>query len=239
MFRLIDCIEAVAFDLDGTLIDTAPDLAAAANIMLTILGSRPVPEHRTPALIGGGIDEFVSGVLKESGAIGIADRALASTSAALFRELYAQRLFERGALYPGVIWTVRMLKSAAIPVCCVTNKESRFALPLLQAAGLRESLHAVLCADRPEQRKPSPALLLAACERVGVEPEHLLYVGDSPADVAAARAAGCRVVSVDYGYSHHLELAEAQPDAIVSSLFEIASVGLGQVQRVRTVSVLS
>jgi phosphoglycolate phosphatase len=225
MLRLIDCIEAVAFDLDGTLIDTAPDMAAAANMMLAILGGRPVPESRIPSLIGAGIGAFVAGVLAESRGRLVRDPGLHIAAATLFAGLYEQRLFERSSVYAGVIETLDALKQAAIPSCCITNKASRFALPLLKAAGLRERIMLALCADRSHDRKPSPNLLLAACARLRTEPAQLLYIGDSPADIAAARAAGCRVLAVSYGYNPHEVLVEAHPDAIVGHPMEIITLG--------------
>ena len=219
MPKLIDCIEAVAFDLDGTLIDTAPDLGSAANMMLVMLGGRPLPEQQIPTLIGAGIDEFVKRVLVLSGVT--PDRVLESTAAMLFRNLYGQRLFERSRIYPGVVNTLRTLRAGGRTLCCVTNKESKFALALLEFAGLKEFFSAVLCADRLEDRKPSPNLLRAACAHAAVEPAKLLCVGDSRADIGAAQAAGCRVVAVDYGYHRDLPLAELRPDAIVSNIEQI------------------
>ena len=93
-------------------------------------------------------------------------------------------------------------------------------------AGLRARFAATLCADRSEDRKPSPNMLLAACARVGVEPEHMLYIGDSVCDIATARAAKCRVVAVSYGYTDHDVLAQAQPDNIVGSFASIPAIGL-------------
>ncbi|MGH8177951.1 MAG: phosphoglycolate phosphatase [Steroidobacter sp.] len=221
MRKPVDCIEAVAFDLDGTLIDTAPDLGAAANMMLVILGGRPLPEQRIPTFIGAGVGQFVARVLTASLNETTPDPALQASAAALFRNLYAQRLFERSHIYPGVREALLTLQAARLTLCCITNKESRFAGPLLEAAGLRAFFEFTLCADRAEDRKPSPNLLLAACARLGVEPRRLLYVGDSRADIVAARAAGCRVVAVDYGYHHDLSLAETLPEAIVGSLTQI------------------
>ena len=226
MVRLIDCIEAVAFDLDGTLIDTAPDLAAAANSMLRILGGRPLPEHCVAALIGDGVDPFVARVLETSGGASQLDAMFQPWARVLFRNLYEQQLFARGRIFPGVAPTLQMLENAALPLCCVTNKESRFALPLLEAAGLRERFPVTVCADRPEDRKPSPNMLLAACRQLDVEPANLLYVGDSPADIAAARAASCRVVAVTYGYSDHAVLAGAHPDGLLGDLEKITSIRL-------------
>lgn len=226
MLRLIDYIEAVAFDLDGTLIDTAPDLAAAANMMLLILGGRSLPEHCIPSLIGAGVDQFVAKVLEKSRGTSRIDPSLRATATALFRNLYGQRLLERGRVYPGVVQMLEELANAALPLCCITNKESSFALPLLAVAGLRERFAVTVCADRPEDRKPSPNMLLAACRQLGVEPPQLLYIGDSPSDIAAARAANCRVVAVNYGYNDHDVLAEARPDGLIGVLTRISSLGL-------------
>lgn len=220
MPKLIDCIEAIAFDLDGTLVDTAPDLGAAANMMLIILGGRPLAEECFPAMIGAGIDAFVKRVLTKS--CGSAPtHSLQVTAASLLRDFYEQRLFERSRVYPGVAETLRVLDERGITLGCVTNKESRFALPLLEAAGLSEHLSFTLCADRAEDRKPSPTLLLAASAYVGIEPRQMLCVGDSRADVVAAHAAACRIVAVDYGYHHDQPLVELRPDGIVSNVLEL------------------
>src|SRR5690606_19053560 len=104
---------------------------------------------------------------------------------------------------------------------CVTNKERRFTLPLLEAAGLSGFFASVYCADRPEDRKPSPNMLRAACDHACVEPARMLCVGDSRADISAARNAGCRVVAVDYRYHHHQPLSELKPDGVVSNVKEV------------------
>lgn len=226
MLRLVECIEAVAFDLDGTLIDTAPDLAAAANMMLSLLGGRPLPEGCIPALIGNGVDSFVVRVLEESCGRPKVDPALRETATRLFARLYEQRVSDRSRIFPGVLAALEVLENARLPLCCVTNKESRFAMPLLEVSGLRARFATVVCADRPEDRKPSPNMLLAACDQLGIEPRQLLYVGDSPSDIAAARAVKCRVVAVSYGYSAQQVLAAARPDSIVGCLTRITRIGL-------------
>jgi phosphoglycolate phosphatase len=218
MLRLVECIEAVAFDLDGTLIDTAPGLAAAANMMLSLLGWRRLPEGCIPALIGDGVDSFVGRVLEQSRGPSQVDPALRATATTLFARLYEQQLSDRCRIFPGVVRALDALENAGLPLCCVTNKESRFAIPLLEAGGLRARFATSVCADRPEDRKPSPNMLLAACERLGVEPRQLLYIGDSPSDIAAARAVNCHVVAVSYGYSAQEALAAARPDSIVGCL---------------------
>jgi len=238
MPKLIDCIEAIAFDLDGTLINTAPDLGAAANMMLMILGGRPLLEQRIPALIGAGIDQFVKRVLTESSDTA-PTQALQTTAATLFRELYGQRLFVRSRVYAGVAEALRVLDDRDITMCCVTNKESQFALPLLEAAGLSAQISFTLCADRASDRKPSPNLLLAAGACMGIEPSKILCVGDSRADIVAARAAGCRIVAVDYGYHHDQPLAELQPDGIVSNVMELIDLSVRPQNGTRTLRAIA
>lgn len=219
MPKLIDCVAAVSFDLDGTLIDTAPDLGAAANMMLVMLGGRPLPDDHIPGLIGAGIDEFVNRVLTQSGVT--PDGRLQETAATLFRTLYGQRVFQHGRVYPDVMMTLHTLRAAGRTLCCVTNKERKFAQPLLELAGISGYFASVLCPERPEDRKPSPSLLYAACRQAEVEPMDMLLVGDSRTDIQAAHAAGCRVVAVDYGYHRDQPLEELRPDAIVSNVKEI------------------
>ncbi|MEX0734488.1 MAG: phosphoglycolate phosphatase [Steroidobacteraceae bacterium] len=215
-------MRAAAFDLDGTLVDTAPDLGAAANRMLETLGYKSLPEHRFRELIGDGVDQFIGRALTES--LGEPPpRAVLHAAAALFGRLYGEHLFEHSRVYPGVPEALRALDHAGIALCCVTNKHSVFAMPLLKAAHLRDFFAFTLCADSAADRKPKPDLLLAACAQLAVVPAELLYVGDSHSDVVAADAAGCRVIVVDYGYDNGLPLDEARPDAIIGNLTEIVT----------------
>ena len=130
----------------------------------------------------------------------VAHDAQRSAALNLFRSLYAQALFERSRVYPGVITTLRALQEAGLPLCCLTNKERAFAEPLLQAAGLAGFFRFTLCADRSPRTASRARMLLAACSRLGITPAELLYVGDSQIDIAAAGAAGCAVIAVSYGY---------------------------------------
>ncbi len=213
-------IRAVAFDLDGTLVDSAPDLAASANAMLEALGHARLPEGRVAALIGNGVDRLVEGVLAASAGRAAEAKPLAA-AAALFRRCYAERLFDRSRVYPGVVEGLEALAAMGVARCCITNKASAFTLPLLDAAGLSGRLAFALCADRQEERKPAPDMLLAACLRLGVAPGELLYVGDSRVDIGAARAAGCPVAVVDYGYHQGFPLATLDPDWIIGSLADL------------------
>ena len=222
MPKLVEHIRAVAFDLDGTLVDSAPDLALAANAMLELLGYASVAQPRIQALIGDGIDRLVESVLQES-IDRVATPAALADALSRFRQFYAEHLFDHGRVYPGVIEGLRALSDAGMQLCCITNKHSAFTLPLLAAAGLREFFAFALCADRAEERKPKPDLLLAASTRFQVIPEELLYVGDSRADIVAARAAHCPVAAVDYGYNQGRSLAAEHPDWIIGSITELVA----------------
>ena len=222
MPSLLERIRVVAFDLDGTLVDTAPDLALAANAMLESLGYPPLAKRQIEALIGDGIDKLVEGVLIES-IDRVTGPAVLAAARTQFRQLYATRLFDRSRVYPAVITTLQALDACGIQLCCVTNKHSAFTLPLLDAAGLTQFLAFALCADCADERKPKPDLLLAASARLGVAPSEMLYVGDSPGDIAAARAAGCPVAVVDYGYTDPRRLAEARPDWIIGRIADLVA----------------
>jgi len=225
MPKLPERIRAAAFDLDGTLVDTTRDLAAALNLTLSMLGTRELAEARIRQLIGQGIEQLVLRALAESLGGHPSHAAQRSAALALFRRLYAQGLFRESRVFPGVAEGLRSLAAAGIALCCITNKHSDFSEPLLRAAGLAHFFAFTLCADRAEDRKPSPNLLLAACSRFGIAPAQMLYVGDSAPDIAAARAAGCPVIAVSYGYDNDA-VAQGQPDGCVARLTDLLTMYL-------------
>lgn len=221
MPKLVERVRAAAFDLDGTLVDSAPDLAAAANAMLESLGHTPLPESRVRAMIGAGVERLIERALTESAGAGPGAEALAA-GGEVFRRQYARQLFHLSRVYPGVEEALDRLLQAGLRLCCVTNKHSDFALPLLEAAGLGYFFEFTLCANSQANRKPNPDLLLAACRRLEIRSQELLCVGDSAADVAAARAAGCPIAAVSYGYNGERPVALERPDWLIDSLTEIA-----------------
>jgi len=218
--KLIDSLRAIAFDLDGTLIDSAPDLAAALNAMLEALGMHPVPEKRVPALIGGGVEQLVSRALVESARTTRAPTVEPANAQRLFNYFYGRQLFQRSRVYPGVYEALREFRDRGITLCCITNKSAAFTKPLLKRAELHNYLRFTLCAGRVTDRKPNPKLLLKACSRLNVAPGEMLYVGDAVTDILAARAAGCPIVAVSYGYGRDLKAAE--PHAVIPKLTEIS-----------------
>jgi phosphoglycolate phosphatase len=211
---------AVLLDLDGTLLDTAPDIAAAANAMLAEQGLAPLPAATVRDFIGSGIPKLVERCLQAAGlplACARLEPALRSFG------LHYQRL--NGAAsrpFPGVVAALEHLRAAKLKLACVTNKAAAFTLPLLQKSGLAPLLDAVVTADQVGRRKPDPEPCLHACHTLGAAPGETTMVGDSANDAQAARAAGCRVLLVSYGYSEGRDLRTIDCDGIVATLGEAA-----------------
>jgi len=218
-------LDAVLIDLDGTLIDTAPDLAAAANAMRAEFGLQALPIERIAAFVGKGADVLVHRALTDD----LAGRAGEEDFAAGKRAFYGHYHRENGrraVVFERVPQALQRLRAAGLRLACVTNKPREFTLPLLERVGLAPAFEAVVAGDDVPEKKPHPALLLAACDRLGVMPSHALMIGDSVNDALAARAAGCPVVLVDTGYNEGERVASlaGQPgvDAILPSLLDAA-----------------
>ena len=220
MRRLLGGVRAVGFDLDGTLIDTVPDLEAAANTMLGLIGAPKLAPGRVRELVGDGIAALVQRVLRESPGERTIGLPTEETALDLFRSLYGQRLFDRSRVYPHVQEMLEVLARSGLVLGCITNKDGSLAQPLLAAAGLTRWLSFCLTPENSAQRKPEPYLLTAAAERLHLSAAQLLYVGDMRTDIEAARAAGCPVVAVSYGYHSGAPLSAFQPDAVIDSLEE-------------------
>jgi len=207
----------VALDLDGTLVDSGRDLAEAVNRALETLGTAPLALPHLVTMIGNGFDTLIARALRAS-----LEREPARGEIAQCRDLalvcYEQRLVAHSALYPGVAAALAGLRASGVLLCCVTNKYARLSLPLLRALDLERWFDCVLCAEHAWQRKPSPALLTELCQLTGTPPARVLMVGDTCDDIAAARAAGCRVAAVTYGYNAPPRLMDAAPDALLDSL---------------------
>ena len=204
--------KAVGLDLDGTLIDSMPDLAVAANRMLVDLHLRELPAAQIRHFVGHGIGRLVTLALSASLNESEPEPALCERALDSFRERYRNALFVGSSVYPGIVELLAWLNESRIPVCCITNKESSLTTPLLEQARIAGYFDAVLCADTCPQRKPSPALLQEACRRFGMESGDFLYIGDSDVDQAAAVAARCRLLGVRYGFGHIEGAADAFVD---------------------------
>lgn len=218
---------AILFDLDGTLLDSAPDLAAAANAMLAELDLPARDPAVIATYIGKGIPRLVERTLTGS-LDAAADPVLLARALPMYERYYAEESGRRSVPFPGVIEGLRALRAARLPLACITNKAERFTLDLLQRTGLDGFFAVVVCGDTVVRKKPDPEPVLTACARLAVRPADAVMIGDSANDVQAARAAGCPVWCVPYGYNEGRPVETLDCDAIVPDLAEAARRLLGR-----------
>ncbi len=212
--------QMILIDLDGTLVDSVPDLAFCVDAMLQALGRPPHGEEKVRDWVGNGVERLVRRAL--TGTLdGEPDEASFQQAYPLFLELYAENTSQRSRLYPGVREGLDYLTSAGYALGCVTNKAARFSEPLLKDLGVYEVFGILISGDTLDRKKPDPLPLRHAAEHFRVQPGDALMVGDSVSDVKAARAAGFQVVCVSYGYNHGRDIREAAPDAVIDSLAEL------------------
>lgn len=213
----------VIFDLDGTLVDSALDLTAAVDNMLQALGHEPAGESRVRQWVGNGAPMLVKRAL--TGEMYPNDEALepALFQAAfeVFLAAYAQSNGRYARLYPGVEELLIHLQQAGVPLAVVTNKPMAFTTPLLKAMKIDGYFEQVLGGDSLPVKKPDPLPLQSVLEGFGCSPEQSLMLGDSRNDVEAARAAGCPVICVSYGYNHGEPVGACAPDRVVDSFAEL------------------
>ena len=208
---------AVIFDLDGTLVDSAGEIAAALNASLREAGLRSLPRERVEGLIGRGVHALVERALRELDAPRRLDEVLTG-----FESHYERIVGSEAQLFAGVQPGLERLRAARIPMAVVTNKPRAFTLKLLSRLDVAPFFAAIVAGDDGIPRKPQGDMLVAACERVASAPGETLMLGDSQNDVAAARAAGCTVWCVPYGYNEGRPVESLDCDAIVRDLVEVA-----------------
>ena len=217
MTRLTTHFDAAIIDLDGTLVDTAGDFEVALRLALADLGWPPVPHDFVSRTIGKGSEHLLTQTLAEVGA----PAALYDQAWARYQHHYLAINGQHAQVYPGVVAGLDALRSAGLKLACVTNKPTAFARPLLADKGLDSYFPVVFGGDAFARKKPDPLPLLETCKALGSLPARTLMVGDSSNDAAAARAAGCPVVLMSYGYNHGEPVASAHPDAVFDSLAEL------------------
>ncbi len=208
----------VLIDLDGTLIDTAPDLAGAANHVLQSMGRQPAPMPVIRGFIGNGVRELMRRALAIE-----AEPSEAELDAAMpiFSAYYGAHLTEQSVVYPGVESALEELRAQGRKLVCITNKAGQFTEPLLERLGLRDYFALVLSGDSLPRKKPDPLPLTHAAKHFELSPEEGVLVGDSINDTQAARAAGMPVVCVSYGYRGDMPLADLAADAVIDTLREL------------------
>jgi len=209
-------ISAILFDLDGTLLDTIPDLAQAVNAMRADLGRAALPQERVAAFVGKGIRRLVLRTLEHDGES--PDEARIQACLERFKHHYRQSNGLRAIRYPGVTEGLDAFQRMGLKLAVVTNKSTEFTLPLLERTGLAPYFEQVVCGDTCPEPKPHPMPLLHACSRLGTPAQQALMVGDSINDTQAARAAGMPVLAVPYGYNEGQGVQNLDADAIVVSI---------------------
>lgn len=221
MNQRLTAIRGVLIDLDGTLLDTAADLAAAVNRMLAALELPAVSLEAVKTYVGKGIGMLVRRAIARDLA-GNASPALAARGLPLFERAYAEESGRATTVFPGVIAGLDALRALDLRLACMTNKAERYTRALLEMHDLDRYFEVVVAGDTLARRKPDPMPVLWCCERLQLAPPEVLVIGDSLNDVQAARAAGCGVFCVPYGYNEGMPVASLACDRVVGSLAEAA-----------------
>ncbi|ANJ67663.1 phosphoglycolate phosphatase, bacterial [Halothiobacillus diazotrophicus] len=211
----------VLFDLDGTLIDSVPDLHRAVNMMQRELGLPERAEADVRNWVGNGIEPLVDRALTNTLAGG-ADRELFARAFEIFKPAYAETNGKYSRIFPGVQEGLDHVRSLGLSMACVTNKATAFTLPLLEETGLLAQFETVIAGDTLPMKKPDPAPLCYAAGWFRVRPRESLMIGDSISDVKAARAAGFSIICMSYGYNHGEDIRNYNPDVVIDSMAEFA-----------------
>jgi len=212
----------VLIDVDGTLVDSVPDLAWCVDEMLSIIGMPTRGESRVREWVGNGVERLVERALTNS-LDGKPESDLFERALPIFSELYAENTSKRSQLYPGVTEGLEWLQSQPVSLGCVTNKAARYTIPILKDLGIADAFEIVVSGDTLDVKKPDPGPLLHVSDFFGLEPDDALMIGDSVSDVKAARAAGFTIVCMSYGYNHGDDIRTSNPDAVIDSIAELPS----------------
>lgn len=212
--------QMILIDVDGTLVDSVPDLAYCVDEMMKRLG-RPVHgEAKVRNWVGNGVERLVRRAL-----VGELDGEPSDEdferAYPIFLELYADNTSKRSCLYPGVREGLDYLQAQGYRLGCVTNKAAQFTLPLLKDLGVHDAFGIIVAGDTLAVKKPDPGPLLHAAKHFRVAPADALMIGDSKSDVTAARAAGFQIVCMSYGYNHGEDIRDYAPDAVIDSMDEL------------------
>lgn len=212
--------EMVVLDLDGTLVDTVPDLAYSLDSMLQKLGMHEAGELKTRKWVGNGIERLVKRALTND-FDEEPEASLFAKALPLFIQEYKHNACKRSRLYDGVKEGLDYLMRHDFKLACVTNKQEQFTHTILETLGIQNVFGIVISGDTLTKKKPDPLPLLHAANYFSVNPARSLMVGDSVNDVSAARAAGFQVLCVSYGYNLGQDIQLARPDHVVDSLAEL------------------
>ena len=212
-------VDAIIVDLDGTMVDTLGDFTEALNRMLQDLQLPAVPAQAIEHMVGKGSEHLIRSVL---GYVGVEDVATRYDAAwERYQHHYLSINGQYAQVYDGVLAGLQQLRSQGLRMACLTNKPLSFAQPLLQSKGLLGLFDQVFGGDSFAKKKPDPLPLLKTCEALGTTPARTLMLGDSSNDAQAARAAGCPVCLVTYGYNHGQPILQANADGFIDSIAQL------------------
>jgi phosphoglycolate phosphatase len=215
-------IRAAIIDLDGTMLDTVPDFQVALNRMRAGFGLAEIAQEQIKPMVGKGSEHLIRGVLAlDYDDAGVEQRFAAAMAA--YQRHYLGINGDHSELYGDVVAGLEAMAGMGLRLACVTNKPIAFAVPLLAQKGLAPYFEIVYGGDSLPRKKPDPLPLLQVCADFGLAPAQVVAIGDSSNDAEAARAAGCFVLTVPYGYNHGQAIQETDSDGIVSSLLEAAT----------------
>ncbi len=214
--------KAIGFDLDGTLVNSLPDLTLAVGNTLQEFNLPRPEEALVLTWIGNGADILLKRALDWAGVEPDADRL--QQMKARFNFYYGENICNRSLLYPNVKQTLLALKQQGFTLAVVTNKPTQHVLPVLKAFGIDQLFAETLGGQSLPAIKPHPGPLFYLCGKFGILPSELLFVGDSKNDILAARAAGCSVVGLTYGYNYNIPIADSKPDWVLSDFAEILTI---------------
>ena len=213
-------LDAAIVDLDGTMVNTLGDFAEALNRMLADLALPAIAPQAIENMVGKGSEHLIRSVLAHVGAADV--DAVYGQAWQRYEHHYLQLNGQFADVYPGVLEGLQALRARGLRLACLTNKPLAFARPLLEQKGLAPLFEQVFGGDSFARKKPDPLPLLKTCEALGTQPARTLMVGDSSNDAQAARAAGCPVVLVSYGYNHGQPVRQVDADGFVDALTELA-----------------
>ena len=217
--------KVIIFDLDGTLIDSSPDLALAINHMLSSTKKETFSLDEIHHWVGNGAQTLVKRALSGSAQIASnIDEKEFEDALDIFLKFYAKNLAVQTITYPNVLSTLAKLKTHGYKLVIVTNKPFDFVAPILKALKLEEYFEFHLGGDSLKEKKPNPAPLLYVCEKLNVTVDECVMIGDSKNDILAAQACGMKSIGVTYGYNYGEHISTHNPDVYTSDFSEIAKI---------------
>mgnify|MGYP003966149845 FL=1 len=210
----------IMIDVDGTLVDSVPDLAYCVDQMMIELGMKERGEKKVRHWVGNGIPKLVERALTDD-LEASPTKEVFDVAYPIFLELYADNTAARSCLYDGVKDGLDYLKSKDYQLGCVTNKAEQFTHPLLKTLGIFDDFKIVISGDTLAKKKPDPLPLIHAASYFNISPQECLMLGDSVSDVKAARAAGFSIICMSYGYNHGNDIADESPDLVIDSMSQL------------------